>query len=360
MVLGTASNASFLEPAYLAFNTMVVIGFNKIPLADRHFRRALIGAIITGTLIATIYAWDTGASIMRVGGSVWRSVGTFNNPNQQGFFAVCIASIAGLLYLRDIISRKMCLFLWGAALILAMVSVSRAAAAAIVVLLIFGIAAMLNKRRLSPAVILASLTILAGIWIAYSAGLLDQVQSVARIEQTGSNRYDSLVVRGYTIPFHNPLEFLFGVGAENARVGTKFYSVEVHSTWWSFMGKYGIIGFALFVAVWLTWTRSIYRELGLLGVLIVVLPATINGISGNYSRFTALWVLVGLSINGSFFARRQQALGPQARRPFEGVAMPAYPNGPTGQGANPASGLQAGPARPPLRFPQATQNGSLS
>lgn len=289
---------SMLEPAYLAFNTLIVITFMRIPLNEPNFRLALIGALVASTVIATVSVWYYGASLTVIKSGWERSVGLFNNPNQQAYFAVCISSIAGLLYLRGVLSRNVCLFLWAACMILVMVAVSRASSAAMIALLAFGFASFANRERMSPLVMIGALVVILGVWVAYSNGLLDNLQFVQRIKDTTNiQRNDSLVYRGYTIPFHDPISFLFGEGAEKARVGSMFHRIEVHSTWWSFMGKYGVIGFTLWMGVWFAWSRAIFRERGALGLLIVVLPQIMNGITQNNSRFTPLWILIGLSLN---------------------------------------------------------------
>ncbi|QNM83142.1 hypothetical protein H8M03_01920 [Sphingomonas sabuli] len=328
VIIGAASYASFLEPTYLLYNSMILIAFSHIPLDQKRFRVAIITSLIVAASIAAVYGLAYG-SVQRVsGGGYERTGGAFNNPNQLGFFGVCVASIAALMYMRDLISRKLCVLMWVMSLLIVLISVSRSSAAAIAFLLIFGMGAVLNKKRLSPVVFVAALAGVGTLFVAFQLGLLDQLQSVARLQQTGSSQYDSLSMRGYSIPFHNPLEFMFGVGSEKALVGTFFTRIEVHSTWWSFMGKYGLLGFGLFVAVWLIWSRLIYKELGLLGLLIVVVPASINGITGNYSRFTALWILVGLPLNRSLWAARQATPDDrmlQPRRPF--VPPPRYSQG---------------------------------
>jgi hypothetical protein len=333
-----ASISSLLEPAYLAFNTLVVISLSRVPLQDRAFRWAVIGGLAASTFIAAVSVWYFGASFTLVQSGFERSTGLFNNPNQQGYFAICVASMAGLLYLRDALSRNLCLLLWALASALVMLSVSRASSGALLVLLAFGFASTLDKRRLSPMVMIGALTLVAAVWMAYSAGLLDKLQFVERLKDTGGNRYDNLLARGYTIPFHDPLSFLFGVGTERARIGTMFYRIEVHSTWWSFMGKYGLIGFLLYMGTWVIWTRLILKERGLLGFMIVIVPSIVTGLTGNYSRFTPLYLLIGLSLNRSLIPSRPRPEG-VPRRPIDLLA-----------GAPPRpAGAVMGPGRSPPR-----------
>jgi hypothetical protein len=148
---------------------------------------------------------------------------------------------------------------------------------------------------------------MAGVWAAYSFGELNSLQFIQRIKDTGANSYDSFAARGYVIPFNDPISFLFGVGAEKARVGTIFYRIEVHSTWWGFMGKYGVIGFLLYMGAWLVWMRDFYKERGLLGLLIVILPSIIIGMTANNARFTPLYILIGLSLNKTFKPLRERS-----------------------------------------------------
>ncbi len=339
-VMSGASVSSLLEPAYLIFNAAIVITFMRIPMNDRHFRFALIGSLIASTLIATVSVWYFGASLTVLQSGFERSSGLFNNANQQGYFAVCVASIAGLLYLRDSLSRNMTMLLWALSLILVMTSVSRASSVAIGAMLVFGFASFLNKDRLSPMVMVGAVVLMAGVWAAYSFGELNSLQFVQRIKDTGASSYDSFAARGYVIPFHDPISFLFGVGAEKAKVGTIFYRIEVHSTWWSFMGKYGIVGFSLYVGAWLIWTRRLYSERGLLALLIVILPSIITGVTANYSRFTPLYILIGLSLNTTRNAFRERMQATPSTRPLnilsESSRLAAGALGASGSGAGPS------------------------
>jgi hypothetical protein len=322
VMVASASTLSLFEPAYMLFNTLIVLTFIRLPLNERPFRIALVGSLIASTLIATVSVWYYGASLTVVQIGWERASGLFNNPNQQAYFAVCVASIVGLLYLRGVVDRKLCLMLWAATLVLVMVAVSRTSSVSMLVLLAFGLASFVNKERLSPAVMLGAVTVIGLVWLAYDAGLLDSLQFIERIKDTGTESADSLTSRGYIIPYYDPLSFLFGVGAEQARVGSIFHRIEVHSTWWSFMGKYGLIGFLLYMGTWVVWTRLILKERGLLGFMIVIVPSIVTGLTGNYSRFTPMYVLIGLSLNRSLTLFRQRPAGAQvppidllARRP---------------------------------------------
>lgn len=324
-VAGTSSGSSLIHAAYLAFNTAIVVAVARIPLQNWTFRSSLKLGLAASVAVATGGIWYYGSGLVLVGGELQRSVGLFNNPNQLGYFAVCLTSIVGLLYLRGVVSRTACLGFWAIAAFLVVVSLSRAALLGFIPAIVIGLAAFLNRGRLTPVVFLTAVTLMFGVGLAYAGGLFDEFQFVERLEATGSGRYDRLVERGYSLDFDGPLEFLFGSGATLARIGS-YGQHEIHSTIWSFMAKYGFVGFALFVGVLVMWAKTLYRDHGVLGISLVLLPPMMFGLTHNGSRFTALWVLIGLSLNRStrLASQSKQSPLPQQNVPaaaprFEGV-----------------------------------------
>lgn len=293
-VMATGAPASvLLQPLYLFFNTLVVIAIRRVPLDDRLFRQvvkySLAGSIIVALVALAIY----GTHITVDKGIVQRSVGSFNNPNQLGYFALCVASIAALLYYREIISRWYCLALWGAAAFLVLASGSRGAVVGVLPGLLIGVAAMGRRKRLTPLAIGVFIVISGALTYFFTQGYFDNLELIRRWN-AASGRYDTLGERGWGVMPGTALELLFGTGALGKELD---FQLEIHSTFWSFMIDYGIFAFLLFLTVWLIWVRRVYGEFGLLGLAVIAAPATLYGLSHNGSRFTILWILIALTCN---------------------------------------------------------------
>jgi hypothetical protein len=89
--------------------------------------------------------------------------------------------------------------------------------------------------------------------------------------------------------------------------------------------KYGVIGLGLFLTFWYLWFRRTLAEFGLLGVLLINVPASFYGITHNGSRFAIFWLLIGLSFNlyhsGAIAPKPKKArYRPGYAAPYSGMA----------------------------------------
>lgn len=296
-------NGPALAGVFMAFNAAVVIALRRVPLNDSRYLRTVKHAAIASLLIALAGVLYFGARLTIGPEGLDRAVGTFNNPNQLSYFALCLASVGGIFYLRGVASPLLYFGFLAVAAFLVAASESRIGFVACGVLILFGLSALLGRRRLGLLALLACVLTAGAMWFLYMGGTLEHLKIMERVQNTGAARYDSLGNRGYRFPINTPIELLFGLGLKETMIRNVGF-VEVHSTFWSFMISYGLIGFLLFMSVWLIWAKSIYRELGVLGIALVVMPASICGITQNGSRFTPFWLLIALSLNQSLTARR--------------------------------------------------------
>jgi hypothetical protein len=125
---------------------------------------------------------------------------------------------------------------------------------------------------------------------------LDQYSFVQRIESIDSQSDNSLQGRGYTLFLNgSALTLIGGFGF------TKTLSIvghEVHSTLFSFFTYYGVIGGVLFLVFNIFWVRRVWKDMGAVGVALVVLPVVFYGLTHNGSRFAIFWLLLALSFSG--------------------------------------------------------------
>lgn len=313
-----AEISGMLEVLYIAFATLMLFTFSRLPLDRETIRRALVLGLVAAAIVSWVGIWRYGASFTFSDGELDRSVGTFNNPNQLAYFSICTFSIASLLYLRDEIKAPLYLALTASSLWLAIASLSKAGLLAIFFGAIVAIAAMLNRKKLSGKLIVVCLLVSGAGAQLYNMGALDSFSFLHRIEGIGSDRDDNLAERGYRSPFeHGALSLLVGLGDERVKA---IVGHEVHSTFWSYLMKYGVIGLGLFLAFWFLWFRRTLEEFGWLGVLLINVPASFYGITHNGSRFAIFWLLIGLSFN--LYHSRAAAPKPVKSRYPRGYAPP--------------------------------------
>jgi hypothetical protein len=261
-------------PVYITFNFILLV--------------AVMGLIFFGYDLS-LYSYE-------------RAVGTFNNPNQLGYFAVCLFSITSLLYLSGYLQPIVLICIAFVSLALAILSLSKAAMISVFlpfVALGFVLARPKKKKGLvGPAV---ALGVAALGYFLISAGPLGDTVFVQRLSALGTHSDDSLAGRGYTIILEaSALEVLFGLGAEEtSRIYSEGKDVhkmhEVHSTVFSFFVTYGIVGGLLFLSIMLLWVAKVFRGSGLIGLVCITGPPLAYGLTHNGSRFTLFWMLVALS-----------------------------------------------------------------
>lgn len=339
-----ATISAMLAALYMFFNTMIVIAIARYPISEGHAQTSLRRAITLSVAVAFLGLLYFGANFTYGGAGFYRSDGTFNNPNQLAYFGICTGSLAALLLLRGIISRLLFGAILAGAVFMVAASASRAAAVAVVPLIVFGVATWISTRRTPATVWLAALVAFAVVTLLVLGGFLDQFDAVDRLRTSGSGANDRLENRGYQWYLETPLEFVFGLG-QTSTAAHVIGDNEVHSTIWSFMITYGVIGFILFVALMIVWAKRVYSDFGLLGVMLVVFPPMLYGITHNGTRFTAFWLLVGLSL--TVFprlvpARRHWA---KAAGPARDPILAGFPRAAEGADENsPGKGFRAWPA----------------
>ncbi|MDG6348296.1 hypothetical protein QAA18_06005 [Luteimonas sp. 8-5] len=285
------SPESVIPIFYIFFIWFIFVSLRSWFEDDRNWGHAKIGLVLAVLVaIAGVLLMGYGASVDSEG---WRSVGTFNNPNQLGYFSVCIISVAGLLYLRGKASLPLLLLFLGGGLFLAIASLSKAAMISCAFAALFiGFLASRSKLQFLVGCVVAATLVVVALWLIES-GHLSNYKFFTRLSGLGTQGDDSLAGRGYGVLMDvGALEFLFGYGAQEVR---QLVGHELHSTIASFFANYGAIGGFLFLSVIALWCVRVWRSLGLVAVLVVVVPPMMYGLTHNGSRFTIFWLLVAMS-----------------------------------------------------------------
>jgi hypothetical protein len=212
-----------------------------------------------------------------------RSVGTFNNPNQLGYWGLMIGCSWLILKRDQKLTAIDILVLCGAGYVSAE-SLSKAATLSFTLVFLMGIV----FQRLTRS---AKLMLLAMVFVGTSMVLLNP-HTVDRffevdIVSIGKQGDDSLAGRGYDRIWRHPEHLVFGAG-EGAlyRFTNQVWEKdkEMHSTLGTVLFSYGIVGFSLFCALLLTVFRRAPRIYALYS-----LPIWAYGMTHQGLRDTMLW-----------------------------------------------------------------------
>lgn len=291
--------ASFelVTPMFYGIFTWMAFVSLKTWLDDPRSSRFLWMGLLISEIVAVsgVLYFGYGATIGSDG--VWRSVGTFNNPNQLGYYSVCMLSLVGLLYLRGTIGRVMLGAMLAGILFLAVASLSKAAmlaCAAGVIAIAFSLGWKRGRVVVGIVVVALMLTFLVS---EYDSGELGEYKFVKRLQDIGTQDDDSIASRGYSVLTEmGASEFLFGFGSQGVK---EIVGHEVHSTVASYFASFGFFAGFLLVAFLFKWCRRLLFRDGLLGVMIAAFPAMLYGVAHNGSRFTIFWLLLAFSMSKS-------------------------------------------------------------
>lgn len=280
---------------YYSFNALVFLaGMQLAQVAGRRFWTSTIIGVAAAIVMETVYVFasrDFG----------YRSVGTFNNPNQLGYFGVLSASILAVTFERTRPSnwtRVVGMVVPG---VITLASLSKAAIGSYVVLL----AVMVFRYRKVGVVILA---LILGLFLFLQDSSLVQ-GVVSRWATLGRESDDSLVGRGYDRIWQNFQYVILGAGEGTHDALALERSIELHSSWGTVLFSYGLVGLAL----WSWLIVSIWRRAGSAGLYLV--PAFVYGLAHDGLRFTLFWVL--LSVIASLPRQGMQGNEPTGYCPAE-------------------------------------------
>jgi hypothetical protein len=318
------SSRLILTPFYYAFNfatSILVVSLLK------EFRERFV--VVCKAALAGALALEVVALLLNPGDS-FRSIGTFNNPNQLGYWGILVG-VCVLLFQRD---EKLTLptlaMLCGAAYAV-MAGLSKAAMVGFVLLLLAGVVVQGLSR--SSKVALVGL-VLGGMSIGLvQTSVLDQLRTegltgkvVQRFETFGKHGDDSISGRGYDRIWRYPEHLLFGAGegawwrfAGPSNPHKHGKEKELHSTLGTVLFSYGYIGSFIFCAL----LFIVFRRAPLSHML-YTLPIWAYGMTHQGLRDTMFWVVLGLVFG---LARYAQSASPviapssaKARQPL----LPAH------------------------------------
>jgi len=284
------------DPRMIINSIFILYNFLLVSAIYAYCRRHGLGVLVPGTLIAAMIALATVVTTgvdLRDMGEGGRPTGTFNNPNQLGYFSVCLLSLTYLFYREKHLRYSVAVGLFGIALFLAIASLSKAAMVANFAVGFFALKPGLSRNSILVWVI-GALGAAAALAILYQRGAFDDYLFMQRLQNMANESDSSLESRGYFAFLQgNAIQMMFGLG--NGLVD-EIVGHEVHSTLASFLNNYGVVGLVLFLIMVLVWLLHMWRAYGIVGMISIAGPPLLYGITHNGSRFTIFWLLVAASM----------------------------------------------------------------
>lgn len=283
----TTGNSGALENAlFICFNSVVTI--STFLYCRKSEGVALTCGVVLASAIAVGVVSMSGFDLSATAGP--RSTGSFNNPNQLGYFSVCILSLSYLLYRRGAISYFMAVIMFGAAVFLSIASLSKAAMLANFVVVFIALKPAISRASMFFWALLSAVVVYV-LFAYYQAGIFDDVRFVNRLQNMAIENDSSLEARGYNaVLAGSDLQVIFGLGDYNVR---GIVGHEVHSTLISVLANYGVIGFLLFGSMLVIWAKRLIGSFGFTGMVCLTAPVMLYGLTHNGTRFTIFWILLG-------------------------------------------------------------------
>lgn len=292
------SAAHLIHAAFFLYNFILTAAVYS------YVREKGLPSLVPGLYVAVAIAVGTvlvsGVDLQEYGPD-GRSTGSFNNPNQLGFFSVCLLSLTYLLYHRRAIGYIVAAAFFLSAVFLAIASLSKAAMVANLIVVIFAIYPRIPRYR-SLFTAIGAFFLGSLMYLAFNEGIFDDFLFKQRLLRIPVESDSSLEARGYLAFLEGSgLQWLLGLGYGNV---DRIVGHEVHSTLGSIVNNYGFVGLTLFLGSLLIWFRRILQSFGLVGLLCITGPAMLYGISHNGTRFTIFWLLFAASIAAAERSRR--------------------------------------------------------
>lgn len=279
------------SPLYYGYNLAISLGVLALVAHDPRYWYGVLRLGVTMAVIVAIAGLVTGFN-----GGLMRQTGTFNNPNQLGYFAILALCIHALVSRRVPGSRYAVLLITLACSGLVIMSMSITAAAGIGAVLM-GITIMYRKDSvyLRGLAALLVVVILFGTTVAASPyGSYAKLQWERRIDRLEHKADDVGDQRGYTRIVANPHHLLLGAG-EGAfwRFGSG-QVLEIHSSAGTLVFSYGVVGAAMLLTI----LGLVARQSGLGSGLIASGPL-IYALTHNGMRSTYFWLFLVLLVAGT-------------------------------------------------------------
>jgi hypothetical protein len=320
---------------FLAYAMITNLVWFALELEKRFVLSALyypynFGAVVLVASLVAAYGWDSTARYsqwalgfalvceliaihLRSGslhveeGVIVRSVGTFSNPNQLGYWALT----AGSCWMVACGSRRLRwpdLAMLGVVMAVVMASLSKAAilSTAVLALSALWFQGTTLKLRLSLATLSLAGLIMVLPQMEAVLEYITTTPAAERLANIGGQKDDSAGGRGYDRIWLYPQYLVLGAGEGDYKrfALSKAAGNEIHSTFGTVLYCYGIIGAGLFALM----LFGIFRHAELRH-LAYAAPLALYGLTHQGLRTTTLWVFLGFVYGHGAYARRPSGHG---------------------------------------------------
>jgi len=256
--------------------------------------KSLLSAIAAVLVFETGYIFIENGSVSFFIHSDVRSIGTFNNPNQLGYFAILMGCAYVSIATVTQSSRWHTVLFVSLAYLLAIISLSKAAMLAISPLMLLSLVSW--GREIRPKLLRAAifvtvsvfLLVLAVIFLSKFEGLAGADNEVfRRLALIGKDSDDTLTARGYALILHPDERIIFGYGEGYYDM---LFGNEVHSTLANVLTSFGIVGFVLFgvMILHVVQFRIFSLHFSLVGLVFAY------GLTHNGLRNTLFWIFLAI------------------------------------------------------------------
>jgi hypothetical protein len=294
---------TFIRKTAFYFYNMTVFLFT-VSLCYHDFER--LKTVLYWSLLAALLIQIVAILVLPSGGAT-RSIGTFNNPNQLGYWGLLVLACFGLIKDRKPLSLLDIGMLVAAGYVIIR-SLSKAASIS-GALLIAMIVLFCGWRR-GSGLLLAAILVAGVVTEVATGGYLGVVERFTkteaisninqRLSSIGEQSDDSIEGRGYYRITDNLELMAFGAGeGDFARLDRDGDAKEFHSTPGNIIVSYGVVGVGLF----LFFLFVVFRRAPLTSLALFA-PLMLYGITHNGIRGSLLWFFLALVYAQSFERNR--------------------------------------------------------
>lgn len=279
-----------INSLYFFYNFFIV--FSIVLHVKKDGIKTVFNGVVIAAAISVVSLLMTGINL-QVNGVTGRDAGTFNNPNQLGFFSVCLLAMTYFFHAIRHVPYIIAICLFGVALFLSILSLSKAAILANSMVL-FLVMKPKHGRSKNIIYVLIFFCVMYYMYSLYLTDAFEQYRFFQRISNIMEEEDSSLESRGYFVFLDGSLfNILFGMGSFAIE---DLIGHEVHSTFAGVLNNYGIVGLGFLVSAILIWAYRMYLYFGIIGLIAIVGPPILYGITHNGVRFVIFWVLFSTTI----------------------------------------------------------------
>src|SRR5699024_9035494 len=275
---------SILNSSWYIYNILIMLTFIVILKNNPTILKLVSHGIIFIVIIELIV-------IIVFPGTGLRATGTFNNPNQLGYFSILYLSLFFLIINQKKDKSFVFWIITIASLIISFYSLSKGSMLAMFILIIIQLFIMLKqKKHLKTFFSIMLIILLIMVTHQYFEKILDESELYLNVENRildiGKDTDDNPAGRGYDRILNHP-EYLFLGAGEVSTKRFDSFDGEIHSTFGNLLFSYGIIGLSLFLLL----LFNIIKNNNIVNYY-MLLPLFLYSLTHNGLRNPVFWIIL--------------------------------------------------------------------